>query len=543
MLLPSGLVRNKSRHERDDSRHDHILGWDNRELRRERARQARDLSDTIAKAEAGLRRLNREIEQAEEQEQYIGNFLQAKEFSKIDWPTDALQIQELTDRRDALENDSTALKTMQEQLRALQTELKRQGEEIKATAQLITRTEDLLKRLRQEQQLAQRQLDNFDTDNPAADLTSLDELTQGLRNQLAYAQFAAQKQQFEQDLSRRVARQESQGQELGKRVREAMDGFLRPGAAVTTKFADWESDPRDLRADLDQLGEYTDRYQRIKNDNLAELESRFHDEFKRGVTKALTDFCHSLEAQHELICDTIAQLNESLRGIAFNLNPDTYIQLERTDSRRPFIHKFRFEQLQSWQPDRTRLALATDPQKAELAHFVSTVQPFILQLRDQEKWRLEVTDVRNWSSFKAREYYRADDILKQVYESSGSLSGGEGAQLVYTVLGAAIAHQFGINREAGGHRSFRFIVIDEAFSKLDEDKSAYLLKLCASLGLQLMVVTPLTSLHLLEKDVQVIHWVTKAKHDKRRSIVRDIPIRVYQADKEFLLATEAAAHD
>ena len=542
-LLPSGLVRNKNRHERDDSRRqEHILGWDNCELRRERARQARELSEAIAKAEAGLRRLNKEIEQTEEREKLCANFLLAEHFSRIDWQTDALQLQELTSRRDALENDSTALKTMQEQLKALKIELQRQAEEVKATNQRITRTEDLLARLRQERQAAQRQLDGFDATNQSTDLAGLDEPTRELRARLSYAQFAAQKDQFEQEMQRRVGKQNEQVQNLAKRICDAMDGFLRPGPAITTKFTDWESDTRELRPDIERLPEYVDRYQRIKNDNLAELEHRFHDEFKRGVTKSLSDFVTSLEEQHELICETIAQINESLRGIAFNLNPDTYIQLERTNSTRPLIHTFRFEQLRNWQPDYTMHGLAGNQREIEMEHFAAVMQPFILMLRDQEKWRLEVTDVRNWSSFKAREYYRMNNTSKQVYESSGSLSGGEGAQLAYTVLGAAIAYQFGINRESGGHRSFRFIVIDEAFSKLDEDKSAYLLKLCASLGLQLMVVTPLTSLHLLEKDVRVIHWVTKAKQDKRRSVVRDIPIRVYQAEKEALLAAEAL-HD
>ena len=499
-LLPSGLVRNKNRHERDDSRRqDHILGWDNRELRRERTRQARALSDAIDKAETGLRRLQKEIEQAEEQEIRLNNFLIAQQFSKIDWQADALQIQELTTRRDALENDSTALKTMQEQLRSLKTQLKQQADERDKTKERQILTGALLKKLQQERQLAQRQLDGFESANLLADLAELEELTRELRDRLSYAQFGAQKQQFEQYMSRRVIRQDEQVRALSKRICDAMDGFLRPGPPVTTKFMDWDNDTRELKADIEQLNEYLDRYQHIKNDNLTELETRFHDEFKRGVTKALSDFVTSLEEQHELIRDTIEQINKSLRGIAFNLNPDTYIQLERTDSPRPLIHKFRFEQLRNWQPDFTLRGLASNQREIEIEHFTSVIQPFILELRDQEKWRLEVTDVRNWSSFKAREYYRADNASKQVYESSGSLSGGEGAQLAYTVLGAAIAYQFGINRESGGHRSFRFIVIDEAFSKLDEDKSAYLLKLCASLGLQLMVVTPLTSLHLLEK--------------------------------------------
>ncbi|MFD2721191.1 ATP-binding protein [Hymenobacter monticola] len=542
-LLPSGLVRNKNRHERDDSRRqDHILGWDNRELLRERTRQARDLSEAIAKAEAGLRRLSKEIAQAEDREKACANFLLAEHFSKIDWQADAFQIQALTDRRDALENDSTALKTMQEQLRTLKTELQKQADEIKATNQRITRTEDLLKRLRDERQAARQQLDSFDSANTAADLASLDEPTRELRGRLSYAQFAAQKEAFGQDMGRRVFRQDEQVRARAKEICEAMYRFLHPGPAVTAKFTDWESDNRELRPEIERLAEYVDRYEHIKNDNLAELETRFHDEFKRGVTKALSDFVTSLEQQHDLICETIGQINESLRGIPFNLNPDTYIQLEQTDSTEPLIHKFRHEQLRSWQPDYTVHGLASNQREIELAHFAEVIQPFILELRDQEKWRQYVTDVRNWSRFKAREKYRHDDTSKQVYESSGSLSGGEGAQLAYTVLGAAIAYQFGINRESGGHRSFRFIVIDEAFSKLDEDKSAYLLKLCASLGLQLMVVTPLTSLHLLEKDVRVIHWVTKAKQDKRRSVVRDIPIRVYQAEKEALLTAEAS-HD
>lgn len=542
-LLPSGLVRNKNRHERDDgSRKDHILGWDNRELRRERARQARALSEAIAKAEAGLGRLKKEIDKAEDQETRLNTFLLAQQFSKIDHHADTVQISELIRRRDALENDSTALKTMQEQLRTLKDELKQLAAARDKTKAAQTLTEALLKRLQHEQQAAQRQLEGYEPAKLAADLTSLAELTRELDERLSYAQFGAQKDVFEQALRQRIGRQHEQGQALARQLCQAMDGFLRPGAALTARFADWESDTRELSATIERLPEYLDRYHAIRHENLAELESRFHDEFKRGVTKALSDFVTSLEAQHELIRDTIDQINESLRGIAFNLNPDTYIQLERTDSPRPHIHKFRFEQLRNWQPDHTLHGLAPNQRELEIEHFTAVIQPFILALRDQEKWRLEVTDVRNWSSFKAREYYRADKQSKQVYESSGSLSGGEGAQLAYTVLGAAIAYQFGIHREAGGHRSFRFIVIDEAFSKLDEEKSSYLLNLCKELGLQLMVVTPLTSLPLLDKHVKVIHWVTKSQRNRNCSTVRNVPIWKYEAEKEALLAAETA-HD
>jgi len=404
-------------------------------------------------------------------------------------------------------------------------------------------------------QQQQRLLETFD----AADLTpptaSLAGLTEPVRAALTYENFLVQKQQLERMVAQQLAalHREREAQEKG--IRTAMLGFLQPGEEVLAKFADWPSDTRELRNELDQLPEYLDRYEQIRTEQLAELESRFRDEFNRGVTKALTDYCQSLETQHDAICDTIEEINKSLRDIEFNLNHDTYIELVRSDSRVPRIRTFREEQLHSWRPDLTLLALAADPKEAEMAHFVAHVQPFIaeLQAKENEKWRQEVTDVRNWSTFKAREYYRADEAApgrkpKQVYESSGSLSGGEGAQLAYTVLGAAIAHQFGIGRrDAPAARSFRFIVIDEAFSKLDEDKSKYLRNRCRRLGLQLMVVTPLTSLHLLEKDVDVIHWVTKGKPDTRKSVVVDIPIGRYEARKETLLAEAAAeetpAHD
>lgn len=546
-LLPSGLTRNKSRHERDDTAtHRHILGWDNRELLREYQRQGRVLKDSISKAESTLQRLTKAMRDAEERDTIFNFFLAAKHFSNLDWQADTHKIAQFTKQKEALENENASLKTLKDQLRALKEELKLAGEARDATKQAIFICEALLKQLQTERQTQQRTVAAFAAENSTQQLQQLAELTKPLQGKLVYEQFAAQKQAFERQVAQDLAQLQSQAKAQEEKLLEAMEDFLRPGEEVTGKFADWGSDTRDLRSKIDQLREYTERYEQIKSEQLAELETRFRAEFNRGVTKALTDYCGSLERQHETICDTITEINKSLRDIDFNLNPDTYIELVRTDSRKPRIREFRETMLDSWKPDLTQMALAADPKEVEMAHFVSHIQPFIteLQAKENEKWRQEVTDVRNWSNFRAHEYKRTDKTRGRVYESSGSLSGGEGAQLAYTVLGAAIAHQFGIGRrDAQAARSFRFIVIDEAFSKLDEDKSKYLLQLCRSLGLQLMVVTPLTSLHLLEKDVEVIHWVTKGKPDQRKSVVLDIPIRRYQERKEVLLAEAEAEHD
>jgi uncharacterized protein YPO0396 len=55
--------------------------------------------------------------------------------------------------------------------------------------------------------------------------------------------------------------------------------------------------------------------------------------------------------------------------------------------------------------------------------------------------------------------------------NSGGKSGGHKEKLAYTILAAALAFQFGLasgksaDRNAGSARSFRFVVIDEAFDR------------------------------------------------------------------------------
>lgn len=412
-LLPSGLNRNKDRHERDDSpAHRHLLGWDNRDLLREKQRTARELSDSIGKLEKGLNAIEKELSAIGDKEKVLSIFLEIKQFSKIDWQADVLRISELLKQKEALENSNQTLKTLQEQLKHLKQTIDTLTKDKAQTQRLFWDTEQRMQTLADEQKMAEHFLENFDSDNLDSDLSQLNELTRDLRPQLAYAQFGQQKDRFETSLNATLTQLTAEKATQERAIRAAMGAFKSPAKEIRTTFIDWDSDTYDLKTEIDQLPEYIDRYQQIRDENMVELESRFHDEFKSGATKALTDYCNSLELQHERICETIDQINESLRNIAFNLNPDTYIQLERTDSRKPRIRDFRFGKLNGWQPDRTQIALADNPKAAEIAHFVSRIQPFIRELQADEKWRQEVTDVRNWSEFKAREYFMADKTPK-----------------------------------------------------------------------------------------------------------------------------------
>ncbi len=58
-------------------------------------------------------------------------------------------------------------------------------------------------------------------------------------------------------------------------------------------------------------------------------------------------------------------------------------------------------------------------------------------------------------------------------------------------------------RKAG----FRFVVIDEAFGRGSDDSTRYALKLFTSLGLQLLIVTPLQKIHVIEPHVECLGFV------------------------------------
>ena len=127
-----------------------------------------------------------------------------------------------------------------------------------------------------------------------------------------------------------------------------------------------------------------------------------------------------------------------------------------------------------------------------------------------------------------KEKKRRDNQKRNTYESMGQLSGGEKAQLTYTILGSAIAYQFGLTKQ-GLDSSFRFIAIDEAFRAQDEDKARYLISLCKQLHLQLLVVTPSDNIHIVENDISYVHYVERKGNT---SVLYNMPINQFQKERE-----------
>ena len=150
------------------------------------------------------------------------------------------------------------------------------------------------------------------------------------------------------------------------------------------------------------------------------------------------------------------------------------------------------------------------------------------------RWTTRVTDVRNWFLFAASERWREDDSEFEHYSDSGGKSGGQKEKLAYTVLAASLAYQFGLEWGAVRSRSFRFVVIDEAFGRGSDESTQYGLRLFEKLNLQLLIVTPLQKIHIIEPFVAGVGFVHN--EDGRNSVLRNLSIEEYRAEKQRLQA-------
>lgn len=203
-------------------------------------------------------------------------------------------------------------------------------------------------------------------------------------------------------------------------------------------------------------------------------------------------------------------LNESLKMIDFKNDGDnkTYIQLTAGSYHDLEVKKFK-NLLNDAMPNMVEYGNFTLEQKMD--HFREKVLKLLLFLK-VETVRSKVLDARKWFQYKAEEYNRDANTKAGSHESMGHLSGGEKAQMTYTILGSAIAYQFGLTKGNENSNSFRFIAIDEAFKAQDEEKATYLMNLCKQLNLQLLVVTPADNIHIVENHISFVHFVHRERN-------------------------------
>ena len=321
------------------------------------------------------------------------------------------------------------------------------------------------------------------------------------------------------EIQRRIDAEEKKVQRLVERIVQAMQAYRNTYPAET----------READASVAAAGEYRTMLERLRGDDLPRFEKRFKELLNQNTIREIANFQSHLLKERQTILERIDTINQSLREIDYN--PARYIALEpeaTTDAEiRDFQHDLRA-------CTEGALTGSEDDAYSE-AKFVQ-VKRIIERFRGRDgtteldkRWTAKVTDVRTWFSFAASERWRENDEEHEHYADSGGKSGGQKEKLAYTILAASLAYQFGLEWGAPRSRSFRFVVIDEAFGRGSDESTRYGLELFDRLQLQLLIVTPLQKIHVIEPHVASVGFVHN--EDGRRSMVRNLTIEQYRAEQ------------
>ncbi len=518
---PGGRHEKDDRHPIDD-RSRYVLGWSNTAKIAVLETTQRQLETFLSEIGSRLGAIQSARKALEERLQTLARLEEFNDYEELDWAAIATEIARLENERQALESASDILKSLNIQLQDASQNLSGTENQLEAAkdkrSKLEQRRSDTGK-LREE---TQKQLAG-NTADPI-----LSQKLEALRNQpsgeyqLTIESCEGREQELRQWLQSKMDSENKKIAGLAEKIIKAMSAF---------KDA-YKLETEDYDASLAAGFEYQNLLDTLNSDDLPRFESRFKELLNVNTINEIANFNAQLARERETIKERIARINESLAQIDYN--PGRYIVLESQPSPDAETRDFQTELRRCTEG---ALTGSEDAQYSE-SKFLQ-VKSIIDRFRGREglsdqdrRWTAKVTDVRNWFLFAASERWREDDSEHEHYTDSGGKSGGQKEKLAYTILAASLAYQFGLEWGAVRSRSFRFVVIDEAFGRGSDESARYGLRLFQQLNLQLLIVTPLQKIHIIEPFVAHVGFVHNA--GGKDSKLRNLSITEYRAHKADL---------
>jgi len=529
-LTRSGqLKRGGEQHEKDDrfrleDRSRYVLGWTNEQKRAALEAEAHALEARLRDVTTRGQALESRRKALQGRRELLSQLAVFDAFRELDWRPVAADLHRLEEQLRELESTSDVLHTLEGQLakqeRALERTEARLKDVEKRQARLEVQEEAARKALAAYEQAQREATDELRACYPRVEALDAEVAGQGALEPDAGDE---RERQLREELQKRIDAE-------GKRMERGREGIIR---AMQTYRADFPLETQDVDASLDAAGEYSAMLKALRTDDLPRFETRFKSLLTENTIREVVNFQGQLLRERQDIRERIDTINRSLRAIDYN--PGRYILLEATPSADADVRAFQADLRACTEGTLSPPGGPEDDAYSEQKFL--EVKRIIERFRGREgsaeadaRWTRRVTDVRNWFSFSASERWREDDREHEHYTDSGGKSGGQKEKLAYTVLAASLAYQFGLEWGETRSRSFRFVVIDEAFGRGSDESASYGLELFRRLNLQLLIVTPLQKIRVIEPYVASVGFV----HNEagRSSKVRNLTIDAYRAERE-----------
>lgn len=515
------------RHEKDDThriddRSRYVLGWSNEEKIATLEKQQADLQRRLQAGGVEVARLHGELEALSQRLADLQQLLSWSVFRELDWKPLVVDIQTLQDERARLEAASDVLRALAERLVGVERDVTDVETELKGkTAQMaeISLKESQARALADDcaatvAAASQEALDAFPR---IADLRAFVPGPQTLTVESC----DNREKDMREWLQARLDADKKKVDSLAEKIVTAMAAYRK----------DHPLETQEVDASVAAGGEYVAMLEKLRSDDLPRFEARFKELLNVNTIREVANFQSQLHKERQNIRDRIGVINRSLREIDYN--PGRYVVLEDAGTTDVEIRDFQQDMRAC-----TEGALTGSEEETYSERKFEQVRQIIQRFRGRQgteeldrRWTRKVTDVRNWFVFAASERWREDDREHEHYSDSGGKSGGQKEKLAYTVLAASLAYQFGLEWGAKRSRSFRFVVIDEAFGRGSDESARYALALFAKLRLQLLIVTPLQKIHVIEPHVAAVGFVHN--EEGQRSLLRNLTIEEYRAERSL----------
>jgi uncharacterized protein YPO0396 len=499
----AGQIKDRERHEKDDrrllgDRREYVLGWSNEQKIEAMIAHAATLHRRQTKLAGDVEEGKRTAATVGERLQSLASLDEYPSWGDLDWEALVNQIAALRDERDRILSSSDRLTALNDELsqvvgsihakegetNALERErggLERERDTAAAAVERADKTLSGALVVEPSSEAGIEAVVSSVLDGGSLDVSSLVPVEQATREAL------------ERDQIRTVQRQNS----IGQRAVGAMSDFRSRYPQETVEFD----------VSLASAGEYRTLHERVAGDDLPRFEKEFKDYLNQNTIRDIASFAAQLNKQEKLIRERIDTINRSLVDIDYN--ESRYITLVAEPTPNVDVREFRAE-LRACTDD--VIGAGHSDQYSEQKFL--QVKRIIDRFKGREgftdidrNWSRRVTDVRQWFLFSASERWRDDDAEYEHYNDSAGKSGGQKEKLAYTILAASLAYQFKLDWGAARSKAFRFVVIDEAFGRGSEVSTQYALTLFTRLGLQLLIVTPLQKIHVIEPYVSAVGFV------------------------------------
>jgi len=445
-----------------------------------------------------LEKLDSEWQQANEQMQQVRQLLRAvnelkplsyadrlaeilalhRELQKLETLLNQLDFgehEELEAKLDDLRDKETSLREEENQLKVkegeLQSDLRKIGETCKKLSDVQEQEQDKVDQCEHNLQKIAASWADFNVEQR---LQSAEQEARELNREFAG-------HQREEILKQLSASERRMGESIGKH-----NQHCRPSDVILYQAFDNAYDEKlfsaicGLEKDIDRV------YNGLKNNILVEkhkeltaLKASFNNAF-------VTHLCHSI---YQAINDgqrQIEQLNKELQHHRFGADRETF----RFDS--DWIPEFRDYSRFFEEVIKTPMGDDVTLFEAELTKKSAAVRDQLMDMLlsdDEQKALRDLERIADYRNYRKYEIYKEVEGKPPIALSEyGTGSGGQLETPAYIIRSAAITSAF---RFSEGNNHLRMVLVDEAFSKMDETRSREVINyLTESLGLQLVFIMP-----------------------------------------------------